>query len=109
MDFESYQEKSKITRFETEGMSPLPYWALALNGEAGEVAEKVKKIYRDDDGEITEKRRKAIKKELGDCLWYLSQVATDLDLSLDNVAAENIKKLLDRQKRGALHGDGDDR
>lgn len=109
MDFETYQEKSQATRFKNDEVPALVYWALGLNGEAGETAEKVKKLYRDDEGEITEERKSALKKELGDCLWYMSQIAEDLDLSLDDVAENNIEKMLDRKERGTLHGDGDNR
>ena len=111
MDFDTYQEKSKVTRFNFEGskVPALAYWALGLNGEAGELAEKIKKIYRDDEGEITEERKEALKKELGDCLWYLAQIAEDLGLTLEEAAENNIEKALGRKERGTLHGDGDDR
>ncbi|NJN79900.1 MAG: nucleoside triphosphate pyrophosphohydrolase family protein, partial [Anaerolineales bacterium] len=80
-----------------------------LVNEAGEVAGKIKKIFRDKDGVIGEAEKEALKAELGDVLWYLSQVATELDLSLDEIAEANIAKLLDRQARGKIQGDGDNR
>lgn len=109
MDFDTYQEKSKLTRFKNDQVASLAYWALGLNGEAGETAEKIKKIYRDDEGEITKEKKEALKKELGDCLWYMAQIAEDLDLSLADVVENNIEKMLSRKERGTLHGDGDDR
>jgi NTP pyrophosphatase (non-canonical NTP hydrolase) len=85
------------------------YPALGLNGEAGEVAEHAKKIIRDDEGAITDERRDAIKKELGDVLWYVAAIATDLGMSMGDIAKTNIDKLTSRQKRGVLGGSGDER
>ena len=87
----------------------LTYPALGLAGEAGEVAEHAKKVVRDDGGEITDERRAAMAKELGDVLWYVAQLATELDLDLDLVAQANLDKLLSRQRRGVLSGSGDER
>ncbi len=75
----------------------------------GEVAEKIKKVIRDDNFEITEERRETLKKEIGDVLWYMAQLCTELDLSLEEVARLNIDKLQSRKKRDVLHGDGDER
>jgi NTP pyrophosphatase (non-canonical NTP hydrolase) len=80
------------------------YPALGLAGEAGEVAEKVKKWIR--DGNLD---RDAIAKELGDVMWYIAAMATDLDLDLDRIADMNIQKLADREMRGKIRGSGDDR
>ena len=85
------------------------YPALGLAGEAGEVANKVKKIYRDDGGRITDDRRVQVSKELGGVLWYVAAVCTDLNLNMGDVARENAAILASRQQRGTLHGDGDDR
>lgn len=82
---------------------------LGLVGEAGEAADKVKKIIRDKGGRADEEDRLAIAKELGDVLWYVANVARYLDLSLDEVAAMNIEKLSSRQRRGKIHGEGDER
>jgi NTP pyrophosphatase (non-canonical NTP hydrolase) len=87
----------------------LSYPALGLAGEAGEVAEHVKKSIRDDGGVVTAERREALGKELGDVLWYLAQLATELELELDEVAEANLQKLRSRQLRGVLSGSGDDR
>src|ERR1017187_9061166 len=83
------------------------HWVLGINGEAGEVAEKVKKIIRDKDGKITENDKRELAKEIGDVLWYLAVFAHDLGYSLDDVAATNLKKLQSRKSRGALQGSGD--
>ena len=80
------------------------YPTLGLTGEAGEVAEKVKKYIRDGT-----ECREDLKKELGDVLWYLSAIASDLNLSLDDIAQSNIKKLESRMKRGKIKGSGDNR
>ena len=80
-----------------------------MTNEAGEVAGKIKKIFRDKGGVIGEAEREALKGELGDVLWYLAQVCTELDLSLDEVAEHNIEKLYSRLERGKIGGDGDNR
>jgi NTP pyrophosphatase (non-canonical NTP hydrolase) len=87
----------------------LAYPALGLAGEAGEVAEHAKKAIRDDNGEITEERRRAMAKELGDVLWYVAQLASELGLELEDVAQQNLEKLSSRQRRGVLSGSGDER
>jgi NTP pyrophosphatase (non-canonical NTP hydrolase) len=73
------------------------------------VAGKIKKVFRDKDGEISAETRDALKAELGDVLWYIAQVATELDLTLDEIAEYNITKLYDRLERGKIRGDGDNR
>jgi len=85
------------------------YPTLGLVGESGEIAEKVKKIFRDNDGVLDGPRREELKKELGDVLWYLAQLSTELDLSLDEIAELNIEKLQSRLKRNKISGDGDNR
>jgi NTP pyrophosphatase (non-canonical NTP hydrolase) len=109
LDFSEYQSLSRRTATYPRAGEDLTYPALGLCGEAGEVAEKVKKTLRDDGGVLSEERRAALSRELGDVLWYLSQLATEADLDLDEIAADNLEKLLSRQERGVLRGSGDDR
>lgn len=109
MTFSEYQSTSRKTaQYPTVG-EPFVYPALGLAGEAGEVAEKVKKIFRDKKGIVDDETRMTIKKELGDVLWYVSQVATEFNLQLDDIATSNIEKLLSRLERGTIQGDGDNR
>lgn len=107
--FDWYQAQSFATWGVIETNHPIVYPTLGLTNEAGELAGKVKKIFRDRDGQITEADREALKGELGDVLWYLTQICTQLDLSLAEVAQANIAKLSSRRKRGKIGGDGDDR
>jgi len=76
-----------------------------LVGKAGEVAERIKKVFRDNNGILDEARKKELKKELGDILWYLAQLSTELGLSFDDVACLNIEKLASRKERGVISGD----
>jgi NTP pyrophosphatase (non-canonical NTP hydrolase) len=87
----------------------LAYPALGLAGEAGEVAEHAKKAIRDDGGTISQERRAAMEKELGDVLWYVAQLASELELELEQIAQANLEKLGSRQRRGVLSGSGDER
>ncbi len=109
MNFEEYQKESRKTAVYSEIGKGFVYPALGLAGEAGEVAEKVKKIFRDEKGEVSETKRLEIKKELGDVLWYVSQLATEFGLELDAIALHNLEKLSSRQERGTLNGNGDNR
>lgn len=109
MDFQAYQTLSRRTaRYPVIGHAVV-YPTLGLANEAGEVAGKIKKIFRDKEGKISEADRQAIKSELGDVLWYLAQVCTELDLALDEVAESNLAKLLSRLERGQIGGEGDER
>jgi NTP pyrophosphatase (non-canonical NTP hydrolase) len=109
MKFSEYQEKSRATAKYPAIGHGVVYPTLGLVNEAGEVAGKIKKVFRDKNGEISAETREALKAELGDVLWYLAQTCTELDISLDEVAESNITKLLDRQARGKIQGDGDNR
>lgn len=109
MNFQEYQDKSRKTALYPNVGENFVYPTLGLAGEAGEVAEKIKKVIRDKGGMIDDDTRKDIQKELGDVLWYVAQIASELDLSLDDVAEGNIKKLYDRMDRGVLKGNGDNR
>ena len=106
MDFNDYQKLTQKTANYPKELG-LNYATLGLVGEAGEVANKVKKIIRDDNNILTEERRKQLNFEIGDILWYCSQLATELDLNLENIAIDNIKKLNDRCLRNKINGDGD--
>lgn len=109
MDFTQYQEETKKTAIYPNRGDNLSYPALGLTGEAGEVADKVKKIIRDDQGVITAQARHDIIGELGDVLWYLTTLATELKVDLEQVAIQNIRKIKDRKKRGVISGSGDNR
>jgi len=109
MDLNQYQTKSRKTaRYPAIGHGVI-YPTLGLASEAGEVAGKIKKIFRDKGGVIGEPEREALRSELGDVLWYLAQVCTELELSLDEVAQANIEKLYSRLERGRIGGEGDNR
>jgi NTP pyrophosphatase (non-canonical NTP hydrolase) len=109
MDFQSYQERSRTTaRYPDAGRNPI-YPTLGLCGEAGEVAEKVKKVLRDGGGAFSDAVREDLLLELGDVLWYVAQLATELDLSLDTIAQANLAKLSSRAARNVIGGDGDRR
>ena len=105
--FAVYQRESRKTWSEIATDHPIVYPTLGLANEAGEVAGKIKKIFRDKNGEISPADREALKQELGDVLWYLAQICTELDLSLEEVAEANLAKLFSRQARGQIRGDGD--
>ena len=109
MDFKKYQEESQKTVLHKEWDFALPYFVLGLNGEAGEVAEKVKKLIRDDDGVLSDERKELLKKELGDVLWYVAATADEMGLTMSEVAEHTIEKLKSRKERGVLKGDGDTR
>ena len=109
MNFTDYQSKSRKTaKYPAIGHGVI-YPTLGLTNEAGEVAGKIKKIFRDKGGVIGELEREALKSELGDVLWYLAQVCTELEIPLDEVAEGNIEKLYSRLERGRIGGEGDDR
>ena len=107
MNFNEYQKKSRKTAKYPE--KNFVYPALGLNGEAGEVAEKVKKVIREKGGKLDQETKEDIGRELGDVLWYLAQMATELELSLDDIAEQNISKLFSRLRRGKISGSGDKR
>ena len=108
MELSEYQRLSRSTA-EYPRQEALTYPALGLAGEAGEFADHAKKVIRDDGGEVTPQRREAMAKELGDVLWYVAQLASELGLELEQVARDNLDKLLSRQRRGVLSGSGDER
>jgi NTP pyrophosphatase (non-canonical NTP hydrolase) len=108
VDLSDYQQLSRRTA-EYPREAWLAYPALGLAGEAGEVAEHAKKAIRDDGGSVSDERKDSMSKELGDVLWYVAQIATELGLDLNEIADQNLQKLLSRQQRGVLSGSGDER
>jgi len=120
LNMNDYQERARATAqypgmIETKAapmeiVGPgLIYCALKLNGEAGEFAEKVGKIMRDKDSQISADDRVALGNELGDVLWYISQAALELDFPLGQIARMNLNKLNSRRERNMIGGSGDDR
>ena len=109
MELNDYQEAAKTTAVYTSADQQLVCTVLGLNGEAGEVAEKIKKVIRDKNSVIDDNDRKEIQKELGDVLWYLAVLSDTLGLDLESVASMNLEKLKSRHQRGAIHGQGDNR
>jgi len=104
-----YQRASRRTWSLIKTDHAIVYPTLGLTNEAGEVAGKIKKIFRDRGGVISDADREAPKHELGDVLWYLAQICTELDITLEDVASTNLTKLYDRLERNTIGGDGDNR
>lgn len=110
MTLDEYQAKAQKTAiYPAFGGQGWVYPALGLAGEAGELANKLKKVIRDTNGKLTGEAKESLKGELGDSLWYVSQLARELGFSLQEVADSNIAKLAGRQKGGKIGGSGDDR
>src|SRR6202035_2372931 len=110
MNFDDYQKQALTTAISSNNeFNDLLHWVLGINGEAGEIAEKLKKIVRDKNGEINEQDKVELAKEIGDVLWYLAVLAQHLGVSLDVVAQQNLAKLKSRKDRGVLGGSGDNR
>src|SRR5579864_1764962 len=107
LGFGAYQQAAARTSAVVATDHPIVYPTLGLANEAGEVAGKVKKIFRDRQGVITDADREALVLELGDVLWYLSEICTRLGIRLEDVAEANIAKIADRMSRGVLSGEGD--
>lgn len=108
MDLNTYQMEALKTAIYPQDYAIL-YPTLGLAGESGEVAEKVKKLIRDDNFNISHEKKEELKKELGDVLWYIATLSADLGLTLQEVAETNIAKLKSRQERNVLSGSGDNR
>ncbi len=111
MDFKEYEKQAAATAHFTDKQQEyiLAYLALGVAGEAGEVAEKIKKILRNDNGVVSPEKRDAVKSEVGDVLWYLSQLSRALGFSFDEAAETNLAKLADRAARGVIKSEGDNR
>lgn len=111
MTFEEYSEQAKKTSmYPAIGFGDLAkiiYPSIKLAGETGEFMEKIGKIIRDDDGRISSTRQLQLAMELGDILWYWAALIRELDLEPSFVAQLNLEKLLDRQTRGTIQGEGD--
>jgi NTP pyrophosphatase (non-canonical NTP hydrolase) len=108
MEINEYQKAALTTAVYPEDKRII-YPALGMCGEAGEVADKVKKVIRDNNQDFTNDRKREIAKEIGDVLWYCATLSHDLGFSLEEVAQMNIDKLASRQRRGKLSGSGDNR
>lgn len=108
MTLNEYQNFTDTTR-DIEKTPLVLYTSLGLCGEAGEVADKIKKAIRDADCIISGTRREEIAKEIGDVLWYVAQLSRDLGYELEEIAQTNVQKLNDRLKRGVIGGSGDNR
>lgn len=110
MNFDTYQEQAEETSVAPEEfpewVTPrLVLWTLGSGGEVGEVQEKVKKAIREDDTSYLDD----LEDELGDVLWYWTMLADELGFDAEKIARANLLKLQDRQERGKLHGEGDNR
>ena len=108
MNFGEYQAEAEKTAIYPEDVRII-YPSLGLAGEAGEVCNKVKKAYRDKYGLFSDSDIAELSKEIGDILWYIAALASDLELDLNTIAKENLEKLRDRQERNVLGGSGDNR
>lgn len=108
MNLNEYQERARSTAI-YPGKFNVIYPAFKLCGEAGEVAEKIGKCLRDHNGVFNDERRDQIKKELGDVLWYIANLAFDFDFTLEDIAQTNLDKLASRKERNKIQGSGDER
>ena len=109
MELNHYQRESRKTALYPDVGCNAIYPTLGLVGEAGEVADKVKKILRDKNGVFDKDSKDSIKFELGDVLWYISQLSSELGYELDEIASSNLEKLRGRKARGKISGSGDTR
>lgn len=108
MTFSEYQAGAATTAvYPGRGTGNWIYPALGLAGESGEICEKIKKCIRDDDGKMSDERRALLAKELGDVLWYVATMCSELNLSMEDVAKGNLSKLAARKEAGTIHGSGD--
>jgi NTP pyrophosphatase (non-canonical NTP hydrolase) len=116
MTFDEYQKKAfEVATYPLLG-SNIVYPAMGASGEAGELSDKIKKHWRNTNAQIpdlkgllTDQQKEEIIKEIGDVLWYLGALSTELGVSLDRVAQKNLDKLYDRHSRGVIKSEGDNR
>lgn len=108
MRLNEYQEKAAKTAMYPKEAG-IAYVTMGLAGEAGEISNKVKKIYRDNGGVLTVATQEQLAKEVGDVLWYVAMMAKEFGYTLEEVAQMNIDKLESRYNRGAIQGEGDER
>lgn len=110
MTLDDYQKEALVTAvFTGDEFKDLAHWVFGVTGEAGEIAEKIKKIIRDKNGQLNVDDKEEIAKEIGDVLWYLAVLAKHLDITFDEIGARNIAKLRSRQARDKIQGSGDNR
>lgn len=110
MTLDEYQKEALVTAvFTDDEYKDLSHWVLGITGEAGEIAEKLKKIVRDKNAMLDSDDKQEIAKEIGDVLWYLAVLAKHLGYKMDDVGKLNIKKLRSRQARNKIGGSGDNR
>ena len=107
-DLDMYQKVALTTAIYPREQAII-YPTLGLTGEAGEVANKVKKIIRDGSDKNDDSLVSEIKSEIGDCLWYIAVLANDFNIKLSDIASANLEKLEKRKDKGTIHGSGDDR
>ena len=109
MTLDEYQQEALVTAVFHDEFKDIAHWVLGINGEAGEIAEKLKKIIRDKNGALSDDDKHEIAKEIGDVLWYLAVLSHQLDINFNEIGRMNIEKLRSRQARGKIHGNGDNR
>jgi NTP pyrophosphatase (non-canonical NTP hydrolase) len=109
MNLNDYQKTALDTAMYPNRGNNFAYPALGLAGEAGEVADKLKKVIRDNDGDLTQGVRDAVAKEIGDVLWYVAVLAYEMGYDLSDIAQMNVNKLASRKERGVISGSGDNR
>ncbi len=111
INFSEYQRKARMTAiYPAKGeFGGLIYCSLGVQGEAGELSNKIAKVLRDGKGEITAETREGISKEIGDMLWFMSQLCAELDIDFSTIPTDNLDKLAKRFKSGTIQGSGDNR
>ena len=107
-DLDMYQKVALTTAIYPREQAII-YPTLGLTGEAGEVANKVKKIIRDGSNKNDDNLVSEIKSEIGDCLWYIAVLASDFNIKLSDIASTNLEKLANRKQNNTIHGSGDAR